>query len=555
MSALIKRFNYFKANATTAVEIKDVNSCKISLGLDIKNNKLTIELKNDPVGVFSDGTIRHRWVDIDGTSTFKVIKTSQVAIINEEIIDVYATYTDTTPGLTIVSDNYFLFSGILITAEAKGSESEHTLTIEGLDRNYIILNKLTNPQAFTLIQNLTSPLLIQRFIRAASSPVSGNVRSFDASGNVVTGVGYFIDARLFSEGIKESGTPTSISSKKLIDIAATFMTNGVLRDHWVRNTVTNEYAFVISVDSEFQLTLAKDIFTSANAYQVSDGFIQDTRINGTAFPSVVFSHNDQPTVQSVQQTSQTDYTNDKSELDPQTGSLTVKRAARYYVDRKNRFHWFIPEYTPDFYMKIGATGVVGLDSNVHKIINHSLKNQVVGDVNLIIYKAGTDMNNSQIKGFYRAKFTGAPITKDAKRIWEHIARGIKQAELRAGNITYSKADEYNYPASYPMTPTWTTTPVNSDAEYNTSFKSEANDKAVALCKEIFNRQAHPRWKGPINIRGEDIRIGALIQFTDSRFGINKILIRATGIVNDFTTDGGWITRLECEEDNLDYQVA
>jgi hypothetical protein len=69
--------------------------------------------------------------------------------------------------------------------------------------------------------------------------------------------------------VAESGTNTTATASKLIDSAATFITNNVKTGDVVHNDTAGTAATVVSVDSETQLTLNANIFTStAQAYVV-----------------------------------------------------------------------------------------------------------------------------------------------------------------------------------------------------------------------------------------------------------------------------------------------
>lgn len=65
-----------------------------------------------------------------------------------------------------------------------------------------------------------------------------------------------------------TGVTTSTSSGKLVDSNATFSTEGVAVDASVVNITDNTFTRVSSIDSETQLTLDTDIFTSGESYQV-----------------------------------------------------------------------------------------------------------------------------------------------------------------------------------------------------------------------------------------------------------------------------------------------
>lgn len=88
--------------------------------------------------------------------------------------------------------------------------------------------------------------------------------------------GYIYDTTYdtFSE-IKQysTGTTTSTTTDKLVDSGATFQTDGVVAGQIVYNTTDSTTATVTAVDSETQLSLNDDIFTSGEDYEVgSDGF-------------------------------------------------------------------------------------------------------------------------------------------------------------------------------------------------------------------------------------------------------------------------------------------
>jgi hypothetical protein len=69
--------------------------------------------------------------------------------------------------------------------------------------------------------------------------------------------------------VAESGTNTTATASKLIDSAATFITNNVKTGDVVHNDTAGTAATVVSVDSQTQLTLNANIFTStAQAYVV-----------------------------------------------------------------------------------------------------------------------------------------------------------------------------------------------------------------------------------------------------------------------------------------------
>lgn len=77
------------------------------------------------------------------------------------------------------------------------------------------------------------------------------------------------NANIAYPNVTETGTNTTATAFKLIDSAATFITNNVYPGDIVHNDTDETSATVVSVDSETQLTLNADIFTAtAKAYAV-----------------------------------------------------------------------------------------------------------------------------------------------------------------------------------------------------------------------------------------------------------------------------------------------
>jgi hypothetical protein len=560
MSDLLTKFNYTNQFQDTE-EITDAENLTIDLGSEGKNSNFRMLLKNPPVNVFSDGNIQYKWVDNDGIVIFRAIKATKGEIINEELIDIYATYTETDPTQDVESDSFLLFTGIINKGKIQATEASNKIELTGLDRNTIILDKLTIPTAIKRSDNKNSPEIVQQLIRNAGDGVPTDSNAFDFDGNKALGNPFYIDARLFSEGLITSGTADSVSSRTLTDSGATFSSDGVEEQDWVRNTSTNETAFVTNV-TETVLTLDKDIFTSTDGYQVSDGFIQDFRPDGTVFPDIAFSQFNKPLLESVEKLSQINSTNTAAEQDATTGTLIVKRGMRWYIDKKNRMHWYVPDNLPKHIIEVGSTSAISPDPVYHRIFKVDKNNETRGNVNYIIFKAGEDMDGDMIMDFAKAKFTGSPIIKDSRRDWLHIARGMKAEDEKAGNIskvgsTVPIGDAYEITAGFPFTPVWDRQErsVDNSTEYNDNFIEEAKLRGKDLSSAVFQKQSNPRWAGQIQIRGEDVLVGDLIQFTSRPQGIRNLLVRVKQVTHSLTGEIGWVTSLRVEEDELEGQVG
>jgi len=115
---------------------------------------------------------------------------------------------------------------------------------------------------------------------ATAAPLFGNSSAFSKTATVgVEGYdgqaaynGYLRLIAPTPNANRTTGTNTSAATDKLIDSGATF-TASVNEGDVVANTTAGTYSTVVSVDSDIQLTLEDDIFTSTSqAYSVDGGF-------------------------------------------------------------------------------------------------------------------------------------------------------------------------------------------------------------------------------------------------------------------------------------------
>lgn len=88
------------------------------------------------------------------------------------------------------------------------------------------------------------------------------------TGSEASSTWYFVFVAFMPGGPLAEGTTTSTSSGKLVDANATFQTDGVSAGDAVYNSTDGTWTKVSSVDSETQLTIADDIFTISEDYQV-----------------------------------------------------------------------------------------------------------------------------------------------------------------------------------------------------------------------------------------------------------------------------------------------
>lgn len=564
MTDLLTKFNYTN-QVGDIEEITDCEQLTINFGDKAKNNTCTLTLKNQIINLFPDGTEQYNWVSVDGLPIFQAIKVSQGEVVNEEVIDIYALYTESDPTIDVENTDFLLFSAIITDSDIDSKKEGNKIKLTAKNRTGIILDTITQPIIIKLSNEKNAPELIQQTTRAKVENVTSNQNGFDNDGNTVVGAGFLVDSRLFTEGVKESGTITTLVNRVLTDSSATFITNGVSKGHWVKiKTSTRQYIYVESVDSETQITITQTltgVTDASTTYEVSDGFIQDERINNSVFPDIKLNRYGKPLSDTIAFLSQTENTNPESE---RTSGLIHKRAMRWFIDRQNRLHWYYPQDTPQYFFEDGATTAVSPDTVFHRIQNITLNNKVQDRINYIIYKAGEDMDNDMIKFFSRAPFSGVPQVKESERKWLDIARDMKSHSEKEGNIIKSTGEIYAYPVSYDPLPNGDTFPVwdtiknitpTSDSEYNTVFINNARKESDERSRAIFSELANPKWDGQIRLRGEDIEVGELINFTSKKYGISNIKLRTKQITHIITAQTGWITTLRVEEDELEQEVG
>jgi len=92
--------------------------------------------------------------------------------------------------------------------------------------------------------------------------------NMDVYTTTTASVGYQnLYVRLFSDSpSKASGKSTSVTTNKLVDSLATFITDGISVGDRVGNYWQSGGADVVSVDSETELTLSDDLFSSTDEF-------------------------------------------------------------------------------------------------------------------------------------------------------------------------------------------------------------------------------------------------------------------------------------------------
>lgn len=239
---------------------------------------------------------------------------------------------------------------------------------------------------------------------------------------------------------------------------------------------------------------------------------------------------------------------------------------RFHVNRNNEFTWFYPSDTASHVIVEGiqtpravayvhpVTGDAELvtDTVGHRVKTINLTYAVYDVVNFIIYKAGTDIDNTQILGFEYDATSGSPTENDAFRNWEDIARTVKYQEKNffnggtAGNLTYVEEDKYTINKTSGTT-SWGQS-YSSSSDYKTKFINFCKAAASARAQAEFRKTGNPRWKGTVELRGENnFDANDALIFSSPRHGIQNVFMRVKEVQHNIDKNG-WFVTLTLDEE-------
>ncbi len=530
MVSYLTRLEWFQGqgSAEDAVLITDAVSITVKRGLNSKANKTDLILKNKLVSVTSTSLSVHEYTNSANELQFQQNDIIKVYVkaedTGDDVIDVGATSLD-----------------LLTTSEVEefgmvydGRRSQ--LRVSMMDRTFEVLNNLW-AEIFTDSDGKTAPQILQLVIRSVTDGLVGE--GFDDSGARVDPGKYSVDARLFSESLVDSGTTTSASSGKLIESGQNFSST-VNKGDMVRNTSTNLYATVLSVDSDTQLTLSKDIMTSGVGYQVGDGFIQDTRLDGTSFPTLSMSKVWRAAFEWAEDISDIRSTNTSGEID---GTIVQDRNMIYNVDHRNRFRWFYPQ--DDFEYDV-TTGAVGSDNSI-RIRGMKLVKKTFDILNMVIFNGGEDLDSVGTLNYYYNENTELKRLKMKYVPMLDLSVDLREDEVDNGGITVAADNVVTIVTGFPYTPSWQSTTVADVAAYKSAFRAEIVKRGRRKSRSITNLRANPRWAKQITTNFTNFLPGELLRVTSREYGLQKQLVRIQDVTHQLTP-GSFLTTIDLEED-------
>lgn len=365
-----------------------------------------------------------------------------------------------------------------------------------------------------------------------------------------------LDTSLTSNDLIFNGRVAKIAmkedpSKSTIKLNCSDSSFVALNKLWVGEESGTPAELIVKVVDFVNNNVATQWDTVSAATTTNGGFIQDTDSDGNAFTSSTFSKVFKPAFEVIQELSEPEYTGD---LVPYRFSLSVNNVLSWFYPDDSAEHAIhanqTTPQTTSFIHPITKEGVTVTDEQKHAVYNYDLNNSIYDVVNYIIFKCGEDMDGNQIVNYAYDKNTGAPVVKDSLRVWEDLARDMKEEDRRAGNITKTYSDEYSYPTSYPMTPAWkrSSGTVANDTDYNNEFIIEATRRARAHCAMEFKFNGSPKLKGKIELEGKSsYEPNEAVLFTAPNTGINKQYLRITDVQHNLLKNG-WSTTLTVEEE-------
>lgn len=527
MVSYATRIEWYKNQGTdpNPVLITDWTSIVIKRGLNSKSNRVDITLKNKLSENSGSGDV-HEYTNAFGELLFQ----------QNDIIKVYVAAQETADDTIDTSADS---ADLLTTADLEEwstlFDGRHTrLKISCMDKAFQILSNLW-AEAFTDSDALTAPQIVQQVVRATTDGVPGE--GYDDDGFSITPGKYLVDARLFSDGVVASDTTTSTSTDKLVDSGASF-TSTVDKGDFVRNKTDDKYCSVVSVDSDTQLTLSRDLFVSGEDYQVSDGFIQDTRIDGSVFGQTTLSKVWKPVYEWIEDLSDIRSTNSAAEI---AGTIVQDRNMVYYIDEKNRFHWFYPEDDLDYDLTFGTVGDDG-----EQIRNVKLTKKTFDIVNMVIFNGGEDLDGVGTLNYFYNENTELKRLRMKYIPMTEISRDLKIAEKNAGAISIAADGVVTVDTGFPYTTTWGTS-VDNETEFKDEFRTEVIRRGQVIARAFTNRRASPRWAKSITTNYNRFQPGELIRISSRQYGIKNKLVRIQDVTHNLTK-GSFTTTIEVEED-------
>lgn len=542
------------------IPILDCISASIHKSTEIKNNICTLNLKNSPNKLASDGsTIIGEYVD-SATHLLKFNEEDQFQIWATFLTD--ASEVDTDWYDSARSFGTFSLREFTTTTDTSGSK----IMLKAVDTAFLLFNQIYT-FSYGISNNYTAPGIIRHCARkfGEANPATVTTELGTAPDD---GTEYAIDAKYTSEGgyiqdirRKRTGVDpntytndqTTLLSAALTDIATTISVN---------STTGFEAPGTLVIGTEHIS------YTGVNGTQFTtctrgiDDTVASTHANNATvyqgYPLLLFSKIWKPLFEWIGELSQTENTNYLAETQ-EGGTLYHNRAFMFWIDKDNKPHWFYPDDEVDLTVDLAEEGRRGF----------RLQKSVFDAVNFIVYNCGEDMYGNGIIHYHYDDKSDVASMKMRYQPMSKIIFTLMQEDIDYDSTRGTTRETDNQDifknfwinGDYPEVPTFlgdannfwssigssTDTDVDDDTEYNAALRAAAKWRGLIEARKITSKRAGLRYRGSIAIKGAHVNPGDLIQTTNPFSGLVAQKLRVLGVTHQINKNK-WESILKVEED-------
>lgn len=562
--AFVSRVDWISDTGTE--QLTDVQTISLHKSTEIKNNILTVTLKNPSNNLASDGSIIGRYVN----PTTKLIKFNE-----EDELQVNALFTATPSDIEDGSGNTIDWrssSNILGTFlvedfQTETSENSTKITLKAIDTAYHLFNKVWT-YSYGINNIFTVPGIVRHICRHHTEASSKNKTTVSGTHND-SGTLYIANSKFKSEGgyiedirrIRTSINPDAYSidadtqldgainssvTTITVDSTTGFESDGTL-------VIGTEHIYYASKSATQFLTCTRGIDdTLAAAHSNNDDVYQ-------GFPNLILNKIWKPLFEWIGELSQTENTNYLAEVQ-EGGTQYFNRAFMFWIDENNAPHFFYPDDEVDLTVTLGEEDKRGF----------KLGKSVFDAINFVIYNVGEDMyGNGCLHYWYDTasevgslKMRYQPMSKITISL---LDEDIKYDATRGTARETTNQDRYKQfvtDVGYPFIPTFMTlanqfrlselgltarTNVADDSEYNECLREAAKQVGLVEARKITTKRSGLRYKGQIVLKGQYLQPGDLVQVTNGFTGQNSQLLRVMGVTHQINNNL-WELTADVEED-------
>jgi len=519
--------------------MNDVKAITARKGTDVKNNIMTVTLKNPDSKYVGSGVIRFQ---------------------EEDSLKLYLKLTDDAAdiGGTWYDSSNFVGAYFLEEYQHTSTLNKHEIKLTCVDRAYILFNKVfTKTYGVASNDYWTSPGIMRNVARL--NTFTENTNEFIGTDNDA-GVYFNTESKFVSQG----GNITDFRADTNTQL------DGALTDSATTITVDSTAGFkstsgtlVIGSEHIYYTTATSTTFTGC-VRAIDDTVAAAALDNATVyqgFPIVDITKVWKPLYEWLQELGTTQFTNYEDET--ATGSaLKYSRAFLLWVDKDNSINWYPADQTVDITLTVGSDEIYEL----------SLEKSVFDSVNMVIYNIGEDMYGVGAIWYYFNENSEVSTLKMRYQPMTELIDTIlnKEYELNSGDFPSASVGDSNrrFPTSYnyvpnflPDTNRWLVeveneppiTEVSTDNEFNEALRKAAFYRGRAEAKMITSLLSGLRYRGTVTLRGTHINPGDLISVTDSYTGLETQKLRVIDVSQNVSPTQ-WSTTLTVEEDEQTIQT-